>query len=48
MSEFDHEKESGKSRSEDYYAGYYWDNHPYESNELAGRINDEDLKSSIL
>ena len=48
MSEFYYEKESGKMGSEDYYTGYYWGNHPYESDELARRINDEDLKSSIL
>jgi osmotically-inducible protein OsmY len=48
MSEFYHDNELERERSEDYYAGYYWDNNPYDSNELAGRINDEELKSSIL
>jgi osmotically-inducible protein OsmY len=48
MSEFYHENEPGTKRSEDYYAGYYWGNHPYESNELPGSVNDEDLKSSIV
>lgn len=37
MSEFYHENEYGKKKSEDYYTGYYWGNHPYESNELPGR-----------
>ena len=46
MSEFFHENEYGKKRSEDYYAGYYGGNHPYESNELPGRINDMELKNS--
>jgi hypothetical protein len=49
MSEFDHERETGKDyKSQDYYAGYYWGNHPYDSNELSGRITDEQLKYSIL
>ena len=48
MSEFYHESELERKRSEDYYAGYYWGNNPYDSNDLAGRINDEDLKSNIL
>jgi BON domain-containing protein len=49
MSEFDHEKETGKRyKSQDYYAGYYWGNNHYDSNELAGRITDEQLKYSIL
>jgi hypothetical protein len=48
MSEFYHDNELERERSEDYYAGYYWGNNPYDSNELAGRINDEELKSSIL
>jgi osmotically-inducible protein OsmY len=48
MSEFYHENELERKRSEDYYAGYYWGNNPYDSNELAGRINDKELKSNIL
>jgi osmotically-inducible protein OsmY len=49
MSEFDHEKENGKkSKSRDYYAEYYWDNNPYDSNETAVCITDEQLKYSIL
>jgi osmotically-inducible protein OsmY len=48
MSEFYHDNELERERSEDYYAGYYWGNNPYDSNELAGRINDQELKSSIL
>ena len=48
MSESYHENELERKRSEDYYAGYYWGNNPYDSNELAGRINDGELKTSIL
>lgn len=49
MSEFDHEREARKKyKSQDYYAVYYWGNNPYESNELAGRITDEQLKYCIL
>jgi hypothetical protein len=49
ISEFDHERETGKEyKSQDYYAGYYWGNNAYDSNELAGRINDEELKNRIL
>lgn len=48
MSEYYHENQLEKKRSEDYYAGYYLGNNPYDSNELAGHINDEGLKSSIL
>jgi hypothetical protein len=49
MSDFyHHKKESVKKISSDYYAGYYWGNHPYESNELAGHVDDEDLKSLIV
>jgi osmotically-inducible protein OsmY len=48
MSEFDHEKEARKKyKSQDYYAGYPGNN-PYESDELAGRITDDQLKYSIL
>ncbi|MBV9179446.1 MAG: hypothetical protein JO297_20655 [Nitrososphaeraceae archaeon] len=49
MSEFDHKKEARKKyKSQDYYAGYYWGNNPYDSNELAGHLTDEQLKYSIL
>jgi hypothetical protein len=29
MSEFYHDNELERERSEDYYAGYYWGNNPY-------------------
>jgi hypothetical protein len=49
MSGFDHERETRKDyKSQDYYAEHYWGNHPYDSNELSGRINDEELKNRIL
>ena len=48
MSKLYHENEFENKRSEDYYAGYYWGNNPYDSNELAGRINDKELKNRIL
>jgi hypothetical protein len=48
MSGFDHERKTGKDyKSQDYYARHCWGNHPYDSNELSGRITDE-LKYSIL
>jgi osmotically-inducible protein OsmY len=49
MSKFDHERETGKEyKSQDCYAGYYWGNHHYDSNELSGHLTDEQLKYSIL
>ena len=48
MSKLYHKNEFERKRSEDYYAGYYWGNNPYDSNELAGRINDAELKNRIL
>ena len=41
----------GKSeeyKSQDYYAGYYWGNNPYDCNELAGCIIGEQLKYNIV
>jgi osmotically-inducible protein OsmY len=32
MSKLYHEKELERKGSEDYYAGYYWGNNPYDSN----------------
>jgi len=49
MSEYyDEEQEPRKEMAEDYYAGYYWGNEPYESYNLPGRKTDSELKSSIL
>jgi osmotically-inducible protein OsmY len=42
------EQEPRKDMAEDYYAGYYWGNEPYESYDLPGRKTDKELKSSIL
>jgi osmotically-inducible protein OsmY len=44
----DEEQEPRKETAEDYYAGYYWGNEPYESYDLPGRKADSELKSSIL
>jgi osmotically-inducible protein OsmY len=44
----DEEQEARNEIAQDYYAGYYWGNHPYESYELPGRKSDSELKSSIL
>jgi osmotically-inducible protein OsmY len=44
----DEEQEPRKEKAEDYYAGYYWSNDPYESYDLPGRESDSELKSSIL
>jgi osmotically-inducible protein OsmY len=42
------EQEPRKEMAEDYYAGYYWGNEPYESYDLPGRKTDNELKSSVL
>ena len=44
----DEVQEPRKGRAEDYYAGYYWGNEPYESYDLPGRKADSELKSGIL
>jgi osmotically-inducible protein OsmY len=44
----DEEQEPKKEAAEDYYAGYYWGNEPYESYDLPGRKADSELKTSIL
>ena len=41
-------QEPRKEIAQDYYAGYYWGNDPYESFELPVRKSDRELKSSIL
>jgi osmotically-inducible protein OsmY len=49
MTEYhDEEQEPRKEIAQDYYAGYYWGNDPYESYDLPGRISDSELKRSIL
>ena len=42
------EQEPRREIAEDYYAGYYWGNEPYESYDLPGRKTDNELKSSVL
>jgi len=42
------EQEPRREMAEDYYAGYYWGNEPYESYDLPGRKTDNELKSSVL
>ena len=44
----DEEQEPRKEEAQDYYAGYYWGNDPYDSYDLPGRKSDSELKSSIL
>jgi osmotically-inducible protein OsmY len=44
----DEVQEPRKETAEDYYAGYYWGNEPYESYDLSGRKADSELKSGIL
>ena len=44
----DEEQEPRKEVAQDYYAGYYWSNDPYESYDLPGRKNDIEIKSGIL
>lgn len=48
MPEADEEEEPRRKRSRDYYAGYYWGYHPYESYELPGRKSDSELRDSIV
>ena len=48
MAENDEVYEPRKDIAEDYYAGYYWGNDPYQSYDLPGRKNDSELKSTIL
>lgn len=48
MPELDEEEEPRKKLSQDYYAGYYWGAHPYESHELPGRKSDNELRDSIV
>jgi osmotically-inducible protein OsmY len=49
MTEFnDEEQEPRKEIAQDYYAGYYWGNDPYESYDLPGRKSDGELKSNVL
>lgn len=45
MPEPNEEEEPRKTASRDYYAGYFWGNHPYESYEMPGRKSDNELKS---
>jgi BON domain len=33
---------------QDYYAGYYWGNNPFDSRELPGRKSDSELKIAIV
>jgi osmotically-inducible protein OsmY len=44
----DEEQEPRKEEAQDYYAGYYWGNDPYDSYDLPGRKSDSELKSTIL
>ncbi|MFL6380734.1 MAG: BON domain-containing protein [Nitrososphaeraceae archaeon] len=48
MLECDERQEPRKEIAQDYYAGYYWGNDPYESYQMPGRKSDSELKSSIL
>jgi hypothetical protein len=48
MSEPDEDEEPRRKSSQDYYAGYYWGAHPYDSYELPGRKSDSELKDSIV
>jgi osmotically-inducible protein OsmY len=41
-------KEVRKEPADDYYAGYYWGNDPYNSTQMPGRKSDEELKKDVL
>ena len=48
MAEPDEDEEPRKKSSQDYYAGYYWGIHPYDSYDLPGRKSNNELKDSIV
>ena len=48
MPEADEEEEPRRKVSHDYYAGYYWSYHPYESYELPGRKSVSELRNSTV
>ena len=50
MIEYDDDEvqEPRKNTAQNYYAGYYWGNEPYDSYELPGRKNYSELKGDIL
>jgi BON domain len=41
-------QELRKNSAADYYAGYYWGNHPYSSEGLPGHTDDEELMNIVL
>ena len=47
MSEID-KTERRKKMSQDYDAGYYWGDNPFDSSELPGRNSDSELKIAIV
>ena|SRR5919206_2304635 len=47
MASHDETQEPRREVAQDYYAGYYWANDPYESHALPGR-SDSELERSIL
>jgi osmotically-inducible protein OsmY len=48
MASHDETQEPRREVAQDYYAGYYWANDPYESHDLPGRRSDSELERSIL
>jgi len=48
MAEKKNGEEPRKEPAQDYYAGYYWGNNPYTSDELPGRKSDEELRNDII
>jgi len=48
MADYDERQEPRREVAQDYYAGYYWGNDPYQSYDLPGRRSDSQLKTSIF
>jgi osmotically-inducible protein OsmY len=48
MADYDEGQEPRRELTQDYYAGYYWGNDPYQSYDLPGRRSDNQLKTSIF
>jgi hypothetical protein len=48
MADYGEAQEPRRDIAQDYYAGYYWPNDPYELYDLPGRTSDSELKRSIF
>ena len=48
MAYYGEAQEPRRDIAQDYYAGYYWPNDPYELYDVPGRTSDSELKRSIF